>query len=215
MKVNNLELDQGLLELYHKVARCVIEGLSENDALDKVGISDPEIRRVFSRYLSGVPLSNVVVLPSESTGWYEQEPDAEYWPSYFSLLIDEHRKNMPHAAISIDETSTRVINQLNNPKLGAAQEAKYGLVIGHVQSGKTAQYAGVIAKAADSGYRLILVLSGVYNDLRLQTQTRLSTEITGSARDAKNGNDLQGHIFESDGMNSHPQTLTFTKMYSI
>ena len=47
-----------------------------------------------------------------------------------------------------------------------------GLVVGHVQSGKTANYAGLADKAADAGYKLIIVLAGMHNALRQQTQRR-------------------------------------------
>ena len=48
-----------------------------------------------------------------------------------------------------------------------------GLVMGHVQSGKTANYCGLVCKAADAGYKVIIVLSGVHNSLRSQTQIRV------------------------------------------
>lgn len=54
-----------------------------------------------------------------------------------------------------------------------------GLVVGHVQSGKTANFTGVIAKAIDSGYKLIIVLTGTIELLRGQTQRRLDMELVG------------------------------------
>ena len=57
--------------------------------------------------------------------------------------------------------------------------AKYGLVVGHVQSGKTANFTGLLARAADSGYNLFIVLAGLHNNLRLQTQVRLMRELMG------------------------------------
>ena len=74
------------------------------------------------------------------------------------------------------------MNFLSNPRSESA-EAKYGLVVGYVQSGKTANYSGLIARAADSGYKFIIVLTGGTSDLRNQTQKRLSKEITGTLFD--------------------------------
>ena len=65
-----------------------------------------------------------------------------------------------------------------------------GFVIGHVQSGKTANYAGLINKAADAGYKLIIVLAGMHNVLRQQTQRRLDRDFLGY--DTKPSNDGQG-----------------------
>ena len=56
------------------------------------------------------------------------------------------------------------------------------MVVGSVQSGKTANYTALIAKALDSGYKLIIILSGAHNDLRAQTQARLNEEILGYDR---------------------------------
>jgi hypothetical protein len=54
-----------------------------------------------------------------------------------------------------------------------------GLVVGYVQSGKTANYTAVAARAVDAGYRIVIVLSGIHDSLRNQTQRRLERELTG------------------------------------
>ena len=53
--------------------------------------------------------------------------------------------------------------------------------VGHVQSGKTANYTGLICKAADAGYKIIIVLAGLHNNLRAQTQIRLDEGFLGFA----------------------------------
>lgn len=91
-----------------------------------------------------------------------------------------HRKlseKLPTDAVrSIDVSSTEVVSHLAAP----TREGKVkGLVVGYVQSGKTANYASVIAKAADAGYRLVIVLAGMHNNLRRQTQLRLLDDLGG------------------------------------
>ena len=56
-----------------------------------------------------------------------------------------------------------------------------GLAIGYIQSGKTAAMAALMARAADQGYKLFIVLAGLMNDLRSQTQRRLDQEIAGAS----------------------------------
>ena len=51
--------------------------------------------------------------------------------------------------------------------------------MGDVQSGKTASYAGVVNRAADAGYRIIIVLAGMHKILRLQTQKRFDRDFLG------------------------------------
>ena len=73
------------------------------------------------------------------------------------------------AIIEIESSTARVGDILANPEL----EKIYGLVVGYVQSGKTAHFTAVMSRAADLGFTFIIVLSGVLNDLRRQTQLRL------------------------------------------
>jgi len=67
---------------------------------------------------------------------------------------------------------------LYNPKADVGFDKK-GLVVGQVQSGKTSNYTGLICKAADAGYKLIIVLAGIHNNLRSQTQLRLDEGFLG------------------------------------
>src|SRR5713101_3329266 len=82
------------------------------------------------------------------------------------------------------ESTARVLEVLDDP----AREGPWdwrGLVVGDVQSGKTAHYAGVINRAADAGYRVIVVLAGMHNILRLQTQKRLEEDFLGYDTDPR------------------------------
>jgi hypothetical protein len=147
-------------------------------------------------YITGEDGSPAFGIPSanKSENWYEASKSHEFWPAYLSLLVDRKRKNFPtKAAQTIDRTSSRIVNHIYNPKLEGPQQT-YGLVVGYVQSGKTANFSGVIAKAADSGFKLIVVLSGMFNDLRQQTQIRLSQEITGQSSHSK-GHHVDGSKF--------------------
>lgn len=78
----------------------------------------------------------------------------------------------PNVIRTLDQDTDIVLNNLFNPK-SITSETRYGMVIGHVQSGKTSNYAGLICKAADAGYQCFIVIAGIHNNLRNQTQTRL------------------------------------------
>ncbi|NQT26143.1 Z1 domain-containing protein, partial [candidate division KSB1 bacterium] len=78
---------------------------------------------------------------------------------------------------SIDETTSSIMHKLANPL--RAEFSYKGLVVGYVQSGKTANYTALISKAVDAGYKFIIVLSGIHSILRRQTQIRLDKELTG------------------------------------
>ncbi|APH01085.1 hypothetical protein ASJ30_05650 [Janibacter indicus] len=95
---------------------------------------------------------------------------------YWRKLADKMRQgSLADAFDDIDLASTKVVAHLANP--GVRDLKKKGLVVGHVQSGKTANYAAVMAKATDAGYRMVIVLSGMHNNLRKQTQQRLTADV--------------------------------------
>lgn len=98
-----------------------------------------------------------------------------YWPR----LRDSLKDQLPQDVVaSIDGASHDVVSNLANPKFGGTGTLKKkGLVLGFVQSGKTANYTAVAAKALDQGYKLIIVLSGIHNNLREQTQERVTRDL--------------------------------------
>lgn len=77
-----------------------------------------------------------------------------------------------------DEVTDRVLDRLGDPN-NTNPWSRRGMVVGHVQSGKTANYTGLICKAADAGYRLIVVIAGIHNNLRNQTQARIDEGFIG------------------------------------
>lgn len=87
----------------------------------------------------------------------------------------------PHQVDSVAAESLRILRKLPEPNRRAQFQAR-GLVIGYVQSGKTASYTALAARAADAGYRLIIVLSGIHDSLRNQTQVRLNRELVGNGQ---------------------------------
>ncbi|MFF4471114.1 Z1 domain-containing protein [Streptomyces sp. NPDC001599] len=129
-----------------------------------------------------VPVPNIpgeTVITREFIPWYTPERAAArcfYWTSYEQKLRD---KGWSETAIaSLDQASRSVVERLTDPEQESARQAK-GLVVGYVQSGKTANFTGVTAKAIDAGYRLVIVLGGTLNLLRAQTQRRLDMELIG------------------------------------
>lgn len=115
-------------------------------------------------------------LHGDIPNWYigpDEENDI-FWPALKRYLADEKGWNQT-TIDSIDTASTKVISLMQpsvRPKISTR-----GLVIGHVQSGKTANYTAVIAKAADVNYKFFIVLTGMTNALRSQTQSRLQREL--------------------------------------
>lgn len=105
--------------------------------------------------------------------WYPGvQPGDIHWPYYREHLACG---SMQDVVDDIDQQSTKIVANLSDPRLRGLR--KKGLVLGFVQSGKTANYTAVMAKAADAGYRLFIVLAGMHNGLRRQTQERLQHDL--------------------------------------
>lgn len=102
--------------------------------------------------------------------------DPYYWNRYRKLLGEKHFSGQVIA--TIDEVTDRILGHLENPAKDGPWDRR-GLVVGHVQSGKTANYTGLICKAADAGYKLIVVIAGIHNNLRNQTQLRIDEGFVG------------------------------------
>jgi hypothetical protein len=113
------------------------------------------------------------------TRWYvpERRSPSFYWSSYRRYLVEKKVWDAKSVA-GLDVASSEVLERLCDPLAKSMRPTK-GLVVGYVQSGKTANFTGVIAKAIDAGYRLVIVLAGMQNTLRAQTQRRIDKELLG------------------------------------
>ncbi|MEU9440462.1 Z1 domain-containing protein [Streptomyces sp. NPDC048304] len=117
---------------------------------------------------------HAVVLGNRDT-WYTGPQDKDKcWPAIVELLRKDGWSDEP-AIRNLDDSSTRVVSLLNHPK--EKSFSTRGLVVGYVQSGKTTNFTSVMAKAADRGYKLFIVLAGIHNGLRRQTQARLVQQL--------------------------------------
>jgi len=100
-----------------------------------------------------------------------------FWEHYREYLIK--KKGWPPKVVdSIDTHSSAILSRLEDPTRAGAWDRR-GMIMGYVQSGKTANYTALISKAIDTGYKLIIILAGTYDNLRSQTQSRLNEEILG------------------------------------
>lgn len=116
---------------------------------------------------------------AQHQSWYfVQEDDGFYWNRYKTYL-----KSVKHWGIEVvnrlHQTTNDIMDDLGNPKDHSRPFQRRGLLLGDVQSGKTATYTAICNKASDAGYRVIIVLAGMMENLRVQTQERLDAEFVG------------------------------------
>ncbi|MDP2751040.1 MAG: Z1 domain-containing protein, partial [Rhodocyclaceae bacterium] len=124
-----------------------------------------------------MPDAAVVKLPFEEwiTGRRANE-ELFYWNRYRQHLLQVGFSKEVVGTVGRD--TDKIVGLLENPQKEGEWKRR-GLVVGHVQSGKTANYSGVISKGADYGYKIIILLAGMHNNLRSQTQQRLEEAFIG------------------------------------
>lgn len=108
----------------------------------------------------------------------ERQSEWLFWTRYKRYLA-EQKHFAPEVISQLDDLTDRILDKLFNPQRDDIIINKKGLVVGQVQSGKTANYTGLICKAADAGFNLIIILAGIHNNLRSQTQTRIDEGFLG------------------------------------
>lgn len=110
-------------------------------------------------------------------GARKESTDERRWSAYKGLLTS--RGWAPQVVEALERQTDDVVELMGDPLIPAPW-ARRGLLMGEVQSGKTATYIGVLNKAIDYGYRVIIILGGHTNDLRNQTQARVDQDLTGT-----------------------------------
>ena len=134
-----------------------------------------EARQIVAQQFAKVEILHRHSVFKKRPAWYfGPKPSDLHWPSVREFL--RKGKGWPEDTVSsIDEASNEVVSLLENPT--DERFSCRGLVVGHVQSGKTANMTAVIAKALDAGYDTVIVLAGLTNKLRYQTQMRLFDDL--------------------------------------
>lgn len=141
--------------------------------------------------------------PHDDQWLYRREIKWTYTDAYEAFLKQEGWA--APVVQSLSDTGSRILGHLQDP-LSEGSWDRRGLVIGHVQSGKTANYMGVVAKAADAGYKFIIVIAGIHNNLRKQTQERIDEGFIGRSSNPENRISIGVGTFTPDY--PHPATLT-------
>lgn len=134
-------------------------------------------------------LKNLFKKPEKATTSVAESPELENWldnskrtnqetrfECYKELLIEEGKGSMIE---QLDADTYKILDSCFDPRDLNRHWDRRGLVYGHVQSGKTANYVGLINRAFDAGYQIVIVLTGITEDLRIQTQSRIDAGVVG------------------------------------
>ncbi len=209
----------GSLRFEENVTRGLIEGrlkifLPMMNVKFSVEESDILVKKVWSQFNTQMQsLTTSLFDPSEDhIEWLNDARGTikwEYWKRYEEHLLMNHR--YPKKVITeIDRTTDKVLGFLEDPEREGCWDRR-GMIVGHVQSGKTSNYAGLICKSIDAGYRVIIVLAGMHTSLRCQTQERLDQDVIGYDTSLNHqGVDRRIGAGKLNGFNPTPRIVSFT-----
>ena len=157
----------------------VISAMAESPLFKDLTDADKLLIRnqIHSEY--SITLDKGVAIVSEYKPWFmnrKKELSMKYWDRYKQYLLNDKGFTGP-TVNTMDDVSDELTDLLGDPTVSNFQ--RRGLIIGDVQSGKTANYSGLICKAADAGYKVIVLLTGTIEKLRKQTQQRIDEAFTG------------------------------------
>jgi len=186
---NAERLGVGMIEAHRTMGREPNQDLIEM-VLDELlgltlfrGLERARLRELLERRVN-VFVANPQILEdvSDHNAWLKVKKPFiswRFWERYQRYLSDVKGWAI-ETVRSIDEASEEILERLEDPTEPNRAFDRRGMVVGHVQSGKTANYTALICKAVDAGYKLVIVLAGAHNNLRSQTQMRLDEEFLGS-----------------------------------
>lgn len=183
--------------------RTDLQGLINEEQIEQAA------RRIEAKLVIGMTDASKIQLPFQE--WLPQkrgEAKLFYYPRYRKWL--EQVKGFAPAVLGVlDKDSDKIVGLLEDPDR-PGKWSRRGLVVGHVQSGKTANYTGVICKAADYGYRFIVLLTGIQENLRVQTQERIEDGLIGLNSEAGGGSAPSKSVtgVGKFGLDRRPMSLT-------
>lgn len=197
-----LNTPQPQLDDFNRIAPLAKATLN---AIYHIDVDESTIKSILMASLRIYQLpASAIVDDDESSNWLVARRACDDFVPKFWTDYKQTVKLSRSAITEIDQTTDLILNNTADPRLEGAWY-KAGLVVGHVQSGKTGNYIGLINKALDSGYKIILLLTGMYNDLRSQTQRRVDSGVLGF--------DTTGRIQGPCGVgkrNGHPAIINLT-----
>jgi hypothetical protein len=165
----------------HRVTEPLIEEMVNNDAF--VVNIDQKTRTRIIRMLKlqlFITQESGAIISSDCVPWVasrKNEIDSYYWNRLRDYMIGTGE--LPAIVVSrLDTVTDEILDCCGNPMVPGGWSSR-GMVMGHVQSGKTTNYGALICKAADAGYKVIILLAGITNSLRTQTQQRMDEYFIG------------------------------------
>jgi hypothetical protein len=159
------------------VLLSVIEKVSAINIVEGQTYDKQELFEILRADLS-IGKGEITILSEDVEPWLNDAKaniNFELWNRY-KLYMANNDPSFP--VNDLDDFTDKILDKCVNPKKAGSWDRR-GMVVGHVQSGKTSNYVGLINKATDAGYKVIIIIAGTISSLRRQTQERIDSGYIG------------------------------------
>jgi hypothetical protein len=164
-------------QITDEVLLTVIEKVSAINIVEGQSYDKQELFEILRADFS-IGKGEITILSEDLEPWLNDKKaniNFELWNRYKLYMA----KNDPSFPVNdLDDFTDKILDKCVNPKKSGSWDRR-GMVVGHVQSGKTSNYVGLINKATDAGYKVIIIIAGTISSLRRQTQERIDSGIVG------------------------------------
>jgi hypothetical protein len=164
-------------EITDETILSMIEKASAINIIEGLEFDKRELFEIFKAELS-IGKGEITVLSEDIEPWLSDEKvnlKFSLWNRY-KAYIKNNDSSFP--INELDDFTDKILDKCVNPRKDGSWDRR-GMVVGHVQSGKTSNYVGLINKATDAGYKVIIVIAGTISSLRRQTQERIDSGYIG------------------------------------
>lgn len=198
-------------EITNDIVKNVVERVSAMNIIPGDEFNKEELIEIlFSQFR--MARGSIAEISDNIEPWLNNEKsniNFELWPRYRDYM---KKKDPFFPVIDLDEFTSKILDKCVNPKTEGAWDRR-GMVVGHVQSGKTSNYVGLINKAVDSGYKIIIVMAGTISSLRRQTQERIDAGFVGISSSAYLLNNKENRLIGVGERKVTTQIYPFTSSY--
>ena len=157
------------IRYYASLSQCIMKWSDE--VLDRV------VNKMLSQMEHRMDPGSMIMADHKSWYYKRSSEIAMAYTKRNLKYLDLQRHLSPNVISTLDHVTADIMDGLGDPQ--ARPFKRYGLVMGDVQSGKTNTYTNLCCKAADTGYKVIIILTGTLEILRKQTQARLDEGLVG------------------------------------
>lgn len=198
-------------ELTPEIIKSIVEKVSVINIDPSQQINKEELYELLHADFS-IGKGSITMLSDDVAPWLKDHKVDIKWELWHRYKAYMSEKDPSFPINDLDDFTDKILDKCVNPKEKGSWDRR-GMVVGHVQSGKTSNYVGLINKATDAGYKVIIVIAGTISSLRRQTQERIDEGYIGRSSSAYINNKGENKIIGAGKYKVSTDIYSLTSSY--